>query len=644
MRITKLWTGLPEHIATPDPFWFHREDNYVVLDFETTTIENGDPVIPENRILCACWERGKGHPAGTGKQAVRGGIYEMGELVRDIEQARFIVAHNAKFELGWLKRCGLDLTQVVVWCTQTAEYVIAGNRPWLFSLEECAKRRKIGYKDFVGKLIRQGVDTESIPYSWLEEYCHKDVEMTQKLFWSQRKDIYQRKLEAVNWTRQLRCAPLADIESNGMCLDADRVSKLYFDWLNRYNQVEAELNEITGGINFKSSDQVAEYVYGKLKFKELKDKKGNFIRNKESKRWPTGKPKTDKATMEEVLKQATTDEQRKFVTLRQEAAKLGHALSNALSKFQQCCTETEDNILYAKFRLTRTATHRLSSTGVRYSAQFQNFDRRFKPLFKARTPGWSFTEHDQAQLEWKVAVALGQDRRGLEDIENKVDAHAQSASHIFSERWEDVGEKPEDPERDAIRTAAKAFTFKPLFGGEFGSESEMRYYRWFRETYTGIVDAQERWKNHVANYKHVRAASGLIFYWPHAKLNKWGSLPPRIIHQICNYNIQSFATADIVPISLVYMWHRLKQQQLESFIVSTVHDSVLGEVKPEEKEEYDTIAKIAFEHDTIKYLKKVYKYNFEVPLVAEGDWGTHWHTTKHWEEEYLSDDKQTGTG
>lgn len=634
-KLTKSWNLLPEHVRKPDPFYYWNEENYVVLDFETTNIEFGDPVLPENSILCACWSRGSGHPkGGSSKIAVRGSEFDMQELVRDIEDARFLVAHNAKFELGWLKRCGLDLSRVVVWCTQLGEYVLGGNRPWLLSLEECAKRRNFGSKNFVGKLIRKGVHPEDIPSQWLEEYCHKDVELTEKLFISQRKDIYHRRLAAVNYTRQLRLPVLADIEFNGMCLDPKRVEKLYFDYLDRYTEIEQKLNTITGGINFKSSDQVAEYVYETLGFTEIKNAKGKVLRNKPSKRWPQGKPKTDKATMAKVLKQAKTKEQREFVELRQEAAKLSHALTNSLGKFQQCCRETDDNILYAKFNNTRTATHRLSSTGVKYAAQFQNFNNSFKPVFKARETGWLVAEHDQAQLEWRGAVDLCKDVQGAKDIAEGVDSHAQSAGIIFKDEWENA-ESAE--ERKAIRKKAKAYTFKPLYGGKYGTDSEMEYYKWFREKYSGISKCQDEWKNHVLNYRWLRIESGLIFYWPDAKLDRDGELIYNIAHQVCNYKVQSFCTADIVPISLVYQWHRMKAMELESFLVSTVHDSTLGEVKPSEKEIYDKIAKVAFENDTIKYLREVYNYNFEIPLVAEADFGTHWATSVEWEKEFLNE-------
>ena len=50
--------------------------------------------------------------------------------------------------------------------------------------------------------------------------------------------------------------------------------------------------------------------------------------------------------------------------------------------------------------------------------------------------------------------------------------------------------------------------------------------------------------------------------------------------QIKNYPVQSFATADIVPLVLIDIENKLKE--LNSCVVNTVHDSIVIDVHPEE--------------------------------------------------------------
>ena len=45
---------LPEFLTHPDPS-IYLGDNYVVVDFETTNIQYGNPVYEANELVLACW-------------------------------------------------------------------------------------------------------------------------------------------------------------------------------------------------------------------------------------------------------------------------------------------------------------------------------------------------------------------------------------------------------------------------------------------------------------------------------------------------------------------------------------------------------------------------------------------------------------
>ena len=111
-------------------------------------------------------------------------------------------------------------------------------------------------------------------------------------------------------------------------------------------------------------------------------------------------------------------------------------MTKTLSKFKECVDNEKDGILYANLNQTIAQTHRLTSSGTRYKVQFQNIDRQFKPLITKRNEGWIFCEHDFAQLEYRVAVWLGNDRAGRNDIKLGVDAHGYTASIIFGGHFE----------------------------------------------------------------------------------------------------------------------------------------------------------------------------------------------------------------
>jgi DNA polymerase I-like protein with 3'-5' exonuclease and polymerase domains len=595
-------TKLPEFLINPDPN-IYRSDNYVVIDFETTTINKGLSLYEDNRIVLAVWRYGPAHPrAGDGVQIRWAGEYDLDDLVRDCRDADFICAHNAKFELGWLARCGLDLGDILVFDTMLAEYVLGGNR-WVWaqlSLENCGQRRlKEGKTDIISKMFKAGLCSTEIPESWLESYCVQDVSLTWRLMLKQRELLIEREQLPILFTRCLLTPVLTDIETNGMTLDENLIRIRLEQTEKEYADTMERLERMTGGINPNSPLQLAEFLYGTLKFEERKKKVG---RKWEPDRTPSGRAKTDAATI--ALLKSTTKKQRDFVALFKRTKELYNELTKYLRKFNDC-VEDAGGLLRAQFNQSSTQTHRLSSTGLDYSAQFQNFPRVYKPLFKASQSGWLVGEADGSQLEFRVAGHLGRDPVAIDDIENGVDVHRITADIIGCTRQE-----------------AKPHTFKPLYGGTSGTDDERKYYVHFKEKYTGIADAQQRWIDEVLREGSLRTEWGLRYYWPNTRMDPSGYVTNTT--SICNYPVQAFATAEIIPIALVYFWHRLRLRGVQCRILNTVHDSIIAEFPPEETEMFHELSQQCLIDDVYSYLHDVYNIDLTVPLGCGVSVGEHW--------------------
>ena len=606
---------LPNWLTNPNPE-IYLGDNYLVLDFETTNADKGSPRNRANRLLYA---RASNIHNRVYSYSKFGNEYEHAGLLRLISQVDFIVAHNAKFELQWLERCGLNLNEVLVYDTLLGEYVLAGNRRWPLDLDSTLKRYNLGGKDeYVSRLIKGGVCPSEIPGYLLKKYGDQDVSETEKLFLAQRQKLNSAGLLPTQFTRCVFTPVLADIELRGMALDSDVVDTLYHEHQLELAQVQKELDEITGGINMQSTNQVAEFIYGELGFSELKDKKGNPIRGKPNKRFPGGLPKTDVATIAAL--RATNNRQKKFLALKQRQSKLSKAINTYLTPFKEVCDE-KDGILYGNFNQAVTQTHRLSSS----KPNFQNFDRRFKRCFTHRSPRedtrgsnptdceavqssseeWRIGERDYAQLEFRVAAFLGQDKQAIQDIEQGTDVHSVTAGIIGVSRQE-----------------AKSRTFKPLYGGTTGTRKEQEYYEYFKQHYNGVATTQQGWSYEVLKKKELTTVTGLKFYWPDTTMTGTGYITNT--SSIYNYPVQSLATAEIVPIAVTYMWYRMQDAELRSFIINTVHDSVITEEIAEEEDAIKEIAERAFIDDVLSYLDKVYNIDFNVPLAIEHKIGTHW--------------------
>ena len=589
----------------------YNELDVIVLDIETTNKDKGSALNEENELLLVC---NSNIPKGIlhidtyninniynniNIYTSWGGIYDHPQLIDDVEN-KLLVAHNAKFELHWLRRMGADLSKVVVWDTMLAEYVILGNRKLPLNLGSVASRwgmpTKPAYTDLC---MKGGVCPSDMPHSLLEGRCEYDVRTTHQLFLKQYEYCKENGLLGVVLTRCLLTPVLTDIEAQGMCLDKDRVTAQWEAVYTEYMEVEKELSLLVGEVNVNSGIQLGEYLYTTLGFKELV-KRGKTVRTAKD------RPKTDLATISKL--KASTGAQREVQGLLLRSSSLNAQLTKALTKMKDCCEAGE--LLYAVFNQAVTATQRLSSSGTKYKIQFQNMARAHKPMITARYPGWKIGELDGSQLEFRGAAFLGQDEQAMQDIRDGVDVHQYTANTIT------------DAGQDTNRQEAKGHTFKPLFGGTSGTKAEQAYYRAFKDKYKGIAAMQETWIATVLANKKLVTQTGLTFYWPDVKISGRGWVNHGT--NISNYPIQSLSTADIIPIAIVYMWHRMREAEVESFIVNTVHDSVVTEIHPDEEQIITEIGIQSFTKDVYNYLKMVYNIDFNVPLGIGVKIGDHW--------------------
>lgn len=615
--------------------------NYLVLDFETYVNDGayGSAIGPRNALALAVW-----YTPATGYHSCWADEYSQGRLLDAVAKCDFLVAHQAKYELGWLDRCGYDISKLLVFDTKIGEYVLAGNlcagdpdsgvKRLSTSLNDCCVRRDLVPKDpIVDIWMRNGINVRDMPMRWIEDRCKLDVASTHELFRDQRRQLIDSNRLAVLYTRCLLTPILALIEKEGMHLDKDRVQSTFNEYNERLIGLERSFSEVTGGINWRSSKQVASYLYDTLGFEEPSRRDGTPKRSAGGKRLANAK----------VLSKLTarTEPQKEFLKLKADIGKVGSALSKNLSYFKEVC-DTRDGIFNAEFNQTVTATHRLSSNGIRSasgsSVQFQNLPRAFKCLFSARRNGWLIGEADGAQLEYRTAAYLGNDTQARADISDPTwDIHSYSGSVMAKKPYEEVRDAVAKGEKWAkdIRQGAKEETFGPLFGKQEGTAAQKRWYKEFRDRYHELEQVQKGWVYEVLAKKRLITPWGLRYYFPHVRMSDSGYC--NVGNAIYNYPIQALATAEIIPIAIVHFYRRLREENLVDYIipVNTVHDSLVCEIHPDYVDDFKRIARLAFGEDVHKYLLDVYKMDFDVPLGCGIKVGPYWGQGEEVKYEYL---------
>jgi DNA polymerase-1 len=447
---------LPDHVVAPDTARYSKEP--VFLDFETTGLEHGHARNPQNQIICAAWAVGNGPVAYW-----RGNEFEHADLQIALQRCEFLVAHNAKFELQWLGRMGYQTERLLIYDTMLGEYVLAGNRPWELNLGAVSRRYGgSGKEGIIDALMQGGVCPSKMPEHLLKARVIKDVEDTRRIFYQQSHRLYEEGLLAVQYTRCLFTPVIADIEMQKSYLSAPHVDLATNEARKEEAALSEEFSKMTGGINSRSTKQMAEYVYGKMGFLEL-EKRGEPDRNKASKAFPDGAPKVDSETLDKLV--AKTEGQRAFVVLRKKLAKVQARLSKTLEFFDGVC-RYHNETFSGQINQAVTRTHRTSASGVPMTmpdgavrrVQFQNFPNELKGLVRASGPGRAIVEIDGMQLEFRGAAELGNDEQAMKDIRNDEDIHRFTASVINN--------VPEAEVTKDQRKKAKAHTFKPLYGPE----------------------------------------------------------------------------------------------------------------------------------------------------------------------------------
>ena len=271
----------------------------------------------------------------------------------------------------------------------------------------------------------------------------------------------------------------------------------------------------------------------------------------------------------------------------------------------------QDGLLHTRLVQHQTATGRLASR----EPNLQNMPRGgtfpIKKVFISRWNGGKILEADFAQLEFRTAAFLSQDKIAIKEIIEGFDVHSYTAK-VISESGQNT-----------TRQEAKAHTFAPLFGasGYGRTAPEATYYKKFTEKYQGIANWHKSLANEAVNTKRIVTPTGRQFAFPDVKRRMNGSVTE--FTKIKNYPVQSLATADIVPVVLLLIERMMRGQQMKSVIVNTVHDSIVIDVHPDEIPQVIQLIKDAGQLIEGE-IKNWWNIDMNVPMELDSKIGDNW--------------------
>jgi DNA polymerase I len=373
-------------------------------DWETTTSNKGNPFDQTNKAILLAMQVDENEPTS---------IYHpfTEDVLQSIQLALnakpLLVFFNAKFDLHWYTRMGIDYESCKVWCCQLAEFLLSRQTLSYPSLEEVADRYGLGKKLDVVKLDYwdKGINTDQIPVAILSDYAKQDVSLTYQIYLCQLEEF--KKKPALYKLFRLACEDLvflAEMERTGIPYDIELCKIKSQETEKKIEKIYLELNAVYPdiNINFNSGDQLSAFLYGGTIYEEYKEHVGFYKTGEKA-----GQPKFTTKIKEHVLPRLVnplpksevkkegyykTDVQtllklkgkaaKKFVGPLLELSKLEKLNSTYYRGLLEKTKEYgwEEGIIHGQFNQTVAATGRLSSSRPNQ----QNFAEECLDLFYSR--------------------------------------------------------------------------------------------------------------------------------------------------------------------------------------------------------------------------------------------------------------------
>ncbi|MCG8557221.1 MAG: DNA polymerase I, partial [Proteobacteria bacterium] len=410
----------------------------------------------------------------------------------------------------------------------------------------------------------------------------------------------ERQLEQAGCLRLLRdlelplANVLAEMEGTGVRVDRRRLARLATQAALRLKELEARCHELASReFNVASPRQLESILFDELKLPVIK------------------RTKTARSTDHDVLEELSAVHELPAAVLEHRSiAKLKSTYLDALPRE----IDPKTGRVHTLFGQVVAATGRLSSSepNLQNIPIRDDIGRQVREAFVAQE-GWSLLCADYSQIELRLLAHLSQDSELLAAFASGQDVHVRTACAIF-------GAGPEEVTR-RMRAQAKTVNFAVIYGQtQFALARSLgipraeaaRYIKAFFERYAGVRLFLDQTIADARSSGLVRTICGRLRRIP--DLRSQSRARRQAAERVaCNSPIQGSA-ADVIKLAMVESHRKIKERGLRSRMLLTVHDELVFEAPPEEREQLEDLVRSVMEN----------ALKLSVPLVVELGWGSTW--------------------
>lgn len=247
-------------------------NDYLIIDCETTTYEKGNPYSRRNKLCLVGIRTPEGKEHIFDIEYTEHGYKENLDKIQELLNATsLLVLFNAKFDLAWLRRYSIDYSHCKVFDCQLAHFILGGQKDSYPSLNGVA-----GYYGLEQKLDtvkeeywNKEINTPQIPLEILTDYLSKDITLTHQVYVKQLTQLHSMPIamqRLVNLSNQ-DLLVLLEMEWNGLKLDFTSMTQECQKTVVAIEQLRKEIDEYFGDVpaycrNYSSGDCLSALLYG----------------------------------------------------------------------------------------------------------------------------------------------------------------------------------------------------------------------------------------------------------------------------------------------------------------------------------------------------------------------------------------------
>ena len=572
-----------------------KKQEFVSIDLETTSL---DPNLAEIVGISISFKKNTGYyiPLLYNNKSISSFNSEkvllLMQPVLEFSGMKYI-GQNIKYDALVLKRNGININNIF-FDTMIAESLISPEKN-SYKLDNLSKDylsyEMVPIEDLIGEKSNQ-VTMDTVPLDDICFYACEDADVVFQLYEIQSKILKEKKLEKLFYNVEIPLIKvLVEVEYNGVYVDKSIVDSLCKDLETELAFLRKKIYEISNReFNINSPKQLAEVLFDDLKLKMFKKRSTSF----------------------DVLKKMVDHHPiADFLLKYRHLNKLVNTYLDKLPTF----INPNTNRIHTSFNQGVTSTGRLSST----KPNFQNIPiksdvgKSIRKAFKANDDNLIIS-FDYSQIELRILAHYSQEKKLIDSFKNNLDIHSKTASLIYGINIDDVMYNH--------RRVAKIINYSIAYGaGPFRISQELKI---------SIKEASNIISNYFDRYPGIRKyiddtikkgfEDGYVSTILGRQRNTYNlrstnrNLQEAEKRATINMPIQGTAS-ELIKVAMVNIYNKLKEMKFSSKMILQIHDELLFETPPDEKE--NLIQMVVNEMENAIKL--------DVPIKVDYNFGCNWY-------------------